>query len=500
MDEISGNCGPSVWRFARVTRAHVAIDAAEYFANIQQAMLGARQRILLIGWDFDTRIRLGTGRRWWNRPSRKRHPARIGAFIPWLCARTPGLEVRVLKWNFGALKFFFRGSMIIDLVRWYFSRSIKLRFDAAHPFGCSQHQKVVVIDDTFAVCGGIDITSNRWDTREHREHDERRRGRGGKLYEPWHDTTMLVEGEAATALADLGRERWHQAGGKLIEPCAPQETSPWPEKLHAQFENVEIGIARTRAAWNGVDAVHEVEGLFVEHIRRAKRFIYAENQYFASRAIAEAIARRVAEPDPPEIVLINPQSAEGWLEEVAMDGARVRLSHAIAENDKLGRFRIYIPYASEGTPIYVHSKLMIVDDEVIRVGSANMNNRSLGLDSECDLFIDAARPGNGHAMPAIRRLRHSLIAEHCGLPLDQVAAELGETGSMIDFINTAHMPGKKLAPFALRPLTEAEKAVADNALLDPERPEDLFEPIMQRRRILFRKGGFLRRPGERKLG
>ena len=54
--------------------------------------------------------------------------------------------------------------------------------------------------------------------------------------------------------------------------------------------------------------------------------------------------------------------------------------------------------------------------------------------------------------------------------------------------------GKYLEPFSLRPLTDAEKAVADNALLDPERPEELFEPI-GRRRGLFRRGGFLRRPG-----
>jgi phosphatidylserine/phosphatidylglycerophosphate/cardiolipin synthase-like enzyme len=488
---------PIEWRFYRATRAHVAIDAAAYFANIQQAMLRARQRILLIGWDFDTRIRLGTGRRWWNRPSRKRHPARLGAFVIWLCERTPGLEVCLLKWKFGSFKFFMRGSMIADLVRWWLHARIKLRFDSAHPLGCSHHQKIVAIDDRFAACGGIDVTSNRWDTREHREDDPRRKGIGGKGYGPWHDVTMLVEGEIAGALADLGRERWHQGGGSLIPLCAPQDSSPWPASLKAEFHDVEIGIARTRAAWNGLSELREVEALFVEHIARARRFIYAESQYFASRAIAEAIARRVAEPDPPEIVLINPHTAEGWLEVVAMDGARVRLCHAIAERDHRRRFRIFVPHASGGTPIYVHAKLMIVDDEVLRVGSANMNNRSLGLDSECDLFIDAARPGNEHAQPAIRRLRHSLLAEHLGLSAEAVAAALDGNGSMIALAESAPRSGKCLQPFALRPLTEAEKAVADNALLDPERPEDLFEPIMRRRLGLFRKGGFLRSPGER---
>ncbi|HEX4847688.1 MAG TPA: phospholipase D-like domain-containing protein [Novosphingobium sp.] len=485
---------PSVWRFARASRAHVVIDAAAYFAHMQQAMLAARQRIHMIGWDFDTRVRLGPGRKIYNLPDRDVQPARLGPFVLWLVRRTKGLQVRVLKWNFGALKFIFRGSMILDLIRWFLSPAIDFKFDAAHPLGCSHHQKIIVIDDRFAVCGGIDMTSDRWDTPEHLEEDpRRRRPYGTRLYGPWHDLSMLVEGDAAAALAELGRERWTQAGGAPLLPCAPQPETPWPANLKAEFRDVEVGIARTRSAWAGLDEVREIEALFVEHIRRAKRFIYAESQYFASRAVAEAIAERVAEPDPPEIVLINPESAEGWLEQAAMDGARVRLCHAIAERDHRQRFRIFIPYNSAGTPIYVHSKTMIVDDEIVRIGSANMNNRSMGLDSECDLFIDAARPGNDHARAPIERLRITLLAEHLGMAPEKVAAELAALGSMIALIETAPKDRKRLEPFGLRPLTDAEKAVADNALLDPERPEELFEPF-SRKRGLFRRGGFLLRP------
>lgn len=483
----------SAWRFVRASRAHVVVDAAAYFAHMQAAMLRARQQILLIGWDVDTRIRLAGGRRWFDRPNRRVHPARLGWFVIWLVQRTRGLQVRVLKWRFSSIRFLLRGSMIIDLIRWFRHPGIRFKFDAAHPIGCSHHQKIVVIDDRFAACGGIDMTSGRWDTRDHIEGDARREAPNGKPYDPWHDVTMLVEGEAATALAELGRSRWAHAGGRPLEPCMPQIHTPWPANLKAQFTDVEIGIARTQAAWGDLPEVREVEALFVEHIRRARRFIYAENQYFASRVIAEAIAERLHEPDPPEIVLINPASAEGWLEQAAMDGARVRLCHAIEEADTQKRFRIYIPYTSGGTPIYVHAKLMIVDDEVVRVGSSNMNNRSLGLDTECDLFIDAARPGNGHAADAIRKLRIALIAEHCGIQTAEAEAELARHGSISAMIEAQSTQTNHLRPFALRPLSEGEKAVADNALLDPERPEQLFEPF-SKRRGLFRIGGFLRRP------
>jgi phosphatidylserine/phosphatidylglycerophosphate/cardiolipin synthase-like enzyme len=485
----------SVWRYVRASRAHVVIDAAAYFALMQQAMLKARQRIHMIGWDFDTRVRLGPGRKFYNLPDQDVQPARLGPFVLWLIRRTEGLQVRVLKWNFGALKFIFRGSMILDLIRWWFSRSIDFKFDSAHPLGCSHHQKMIVIDDSFAVCGGIDMTSDRWDTPEHLEEDpRRRRPYGTRLYGPWHDLSMLVEGEAAAALAELGRERWMQAGAVPLEPCGPQDESAWPAALKAEFRDVEIGIARTRSAWGKLSEVREVEALFVEHIRRAKRFIYAESQYFASRVVAEAIAEKVAEPNPPEIVLINPESAEGWLEQTAMDGARVRLCHAISQRDHLQRFRIFIPRNAAGTAIYVHSKTMIVDDEIVRIGSANMNNRSMGLDSECDLFIDAARPGNDHARAPIERLRLTLLAEHTGLNREKVRESLTRHGSMIELIENAPRTGKRLDPFVLRPLTDAEKAVADNALFDPERPEELFEPFNSRHG-LFRRGGFLRRPG-----
>ncbi len=489
----------SVWRFAVASRAHVVIDAAAYFALIHEAMLKARQRIMLVGWDFDTRIRLAGGRRWWNLPRRKRFPARLGAFIIWLVKQNKGLQVRVLKWNFGALKFIFRGSMILDLARWYAAPEIDFKFDSAHPLGCSHHQKIVVIDDRFAVCGGIDMTSDRWDLPEHYEQDARRLKINGKPYGPWHDLTMMVEGDAATALGALGRQRWEQAGGDPMEACAPQDDSAWPDRLNAEFHNVEVGIARTRAAYRTIGEVREIENLFIEQIGRAKKFIYAESQYFASRKIAEAIALKLAEPDPPEIILINPLTAEGWLEQAAMDGARVRLLHAIAEKDHAKRFRIYVPLASAGTPIYVHSKMMIVDDEIVRIGSANMNNRSMGLDSECDVFIDAARPANAGAdvIRAIRGVRLCLIAEHCGLEIDKVEALLDEYGSMAEAIDAASMPGKRLVKFELRPLTDTEIAVADSTLFDPERPEELFEP-MSRRRGLFRKGGILRRPSKGK--
>lgn len=487
--------GKSVWRYAMATKAHVVIDAADYFELMRESMCKARQRIFMIGWDFDTRILLSAGRRWWKLGKRGRYPARLGSFILWLGHRTPGLEIRLLKWNVAMLKSIFRGTMVIDLARWAMSRSIDFKFDSAHPVGCSHHQKIVVIDDKLAVCGGIDMTTDRWDTREHVHDDKRRRRPTGRSYGPWHDVTMMMEGDVANALGELGRERWKVAGGEDLAPCRPQEESLWPDALEAEFENVEIGIARTRAEWSDQPQVAEIENLFVEQIARAKRFIYAETQYFASRRIAEAICQRLMEPDPPEFLIINPLTADGWLEQVAMDSARVELVRTVRQVDHAGRFHIFVPYTSGGTPIYVHAKLTIVDDEMLRVGSANMNNRSMGLDSECDVFIDMARPANAHVGPKITGLRHSLLAEHCGIAEDEIGPLLETHGSMAAMIQALPREGKHVRPLELKELTEAESAIAKASLLDPERPGEMFEPIDKRG--LFRKRGLLHRIAKR---
>jgi phosphatidylserine/phosphatidylglycerophosphate/cardiolipin synthase-like enzyme len=477
----------SVWRYAKATRAHAVIDAAPYFEIIQAAMMNAKCRIMLIGWDFDTRIDLTRSRRKKGDP-----PKRLGEFILWLADRTPGLEIKLLKWNFGALKMLGRGTTLIDVAKWAMHKQIQLKLDSAHPAGCSHHQKIVVIDDKMAACGGIDMTADRWDTREHEDNNPKRKRPNGKAYGPWHDCTMLVEGEAASALAELSRARWELAGGDPMEPCPADIPSPWPEFLKAEFQYVETGISRTRAEYNDAGEIREIQELFLEQIARAKKFIYAENQYFASPKIADAIAKRMKEANPPEIIIVNPETADGWLEQKAMDGARVQLLRAIGEHDKKDRFAIYYPTTKAGESIYVHAKLMIVDDTILRIGSANMNNRSLGLDSECDIFIDIARPANANVGDTIKALRTSLIAEHTGLSPEKVALLLADGKSMRAIIENEKGDGHRLVRLELADLTDAEKTLAENATLDPESAEEMFEPFASPG--LFSRSRLLRSP------
>ena len=460
--------GRNCWRIARADKAAVIVDANDYYRIIAAAMAAAQKRIFIVGWDFDTRVALT--------PDEHGKGETLGRFFLRLAKDKPDRQIDILKWNFGALKQFFHASAVIWLLRWKRTKAIDYRYDSSHPLGCSHHQKIVVIDDRLAACGGIDIAGSRWDTPQHLDDDPHRMTPNGKPFEPWHDATMLMQGDVAGTLSELGRERWKTATRGDLRPIEPCDQA-WPEGLEVMFADVDIAISRTRAAYNDLPEVREIEALYIDMIAATKRFLYIENQYLTSARIAAAMARRLAEPDPPEFVLVMPRHAHGWLEQTAMDGTRVKLAKAIIKSDHAKRFRIYVPVTKRGTDIYVHAKVAILDDRLLRVGSSNLNNRSQGLDSECDVIIDAALPANHGSEGAMTALRHRLLAEHLGCAPEDVAAREQEYGSMIGAIEALCGDGKTLAPLPMEELGEVEAFIADRELLDPEQPEGLFEPM-----------------------
>ncbi|MCZ4341217.1 phospholipase D-like domain-containing protein [Sphingomonadaceae bacterium G21617-S1] len=481
--------GSNCWRIEPAERFAVIVDAADYFRVARDAMLEAREQILLVGWDVDPRILLDPDRV--GQGGDDEPPNCLADFIPWLAKRRPDLRINLLIWNMGFIKMLGRGLSIFTLAHWRLMRHVSIRFDSSHPIGATHHQKILVIDDSVAMCGGIDMTCDRWDTPEHRDGDKRRTRPSGKPYMPWHDTAGMVDGSAAKALGELARERWHRATGKTL-PVPSTHAAPWPASVEPLVRDRAVAIARTVPKTEGVEEAREIEQLYLDMIAAAKRFIYADNQYFASRRVAEAIARRLRERNGPEIVIVNPTSADGWLQEKVMGSARAALLATLGDIDRHDRFDIYTPVTEGGKAIYVHSKLMIVDDRILRVGSSNMNNRSMGLDSECDIAIEGEVPGE--ADPAIRGLRERLMAEHLGTSPEAVRDAFDKTGSLIGTIECLRGQGKTLMPFDPGDWSDATLAIGATEALDPESVDERFEPLSNRG--LFR--GFLRR-GTRQL-
>lgn len=461
----------NAWRVEQAERVAVIVDAKDYFRAARDAMLEARRQILLIGWDFDARIRLGE-----PTPLAPDAPVKVGAFITWLVRRNPDLQVYLLRWDIGALKTYLRPTTLMTTARWVMHPRIHPKLDRTHPHGASHHQKIVVIDDCVAFCGGIDMTGGRWDTRAHRDDEPGRANPGPSQHMPWHDATTALQGPVAGALGELCRDRWQIAGGERIEAPGPHEPC-WPDCLTPDFRDVPVAISRTQPEMKGLEAIREIEHLYLDLIASARRWIYAESQYFASRRIAEAIARRLDEPDGPEIVIVNPQHADGWLEQAAMDTARARLIEALRRRDRHRRLRVYHPFTAGGEPVYVHAKVLVIDDAVLRVGSSNFNNRSLRLDTECDVTLVADTAGDEVSRTIVAR-RDDLIAEHLGREADEVAGAIAQHGSLIGAIEALRREeGRTLRPYEVPDLTAVSAWLADHEALDPENPDDMFEPI-----------------------
>src|SRR3982751_5254929 len=238
------------------------------------------------------------------------------------------------------------------------------------------------------------------------------------------------------------------------------------------------GIALTARRGDGpappprgeVPAVKEVEKLYLDMIAAAKKTLYIENQYFTAPRIAAALEKRLQEPDGPEIVLVLRLLSHGWLEEHTMHVLRTRLIAKLRKADKNGRFRVYYPHVpglKEGCCVDVHSKVMIVDDRVLRVGSSNLCNRSLGLDTEADIAIEAR--GRPQVANAIRRFRDRLVAEHLGVPVEKLRVEIERVGTVNGAIQVLMHEGRSMRE--LDHLPEWSDAVINvAAVADPDEP------------------------------
>lgn len=469
--EVGKNC----WRVARAERAAFIIDGEDYFAAVREALVRARRSIFIIGWDLHSELRLVRDDR------RDDYPTTLGKLLDALASERRDLEIHILNWDFAMIYAMEREFFPSYKLQWKSHKRVHFCLDGEHPVGGSQHQKLVVVDDSVAFAGGLDLSKWRWDTRAHRIDDPRRTDPDGAQYPPFHDVQMVVDGEAATALAELARERWSVAGQDAAPVQPVSGEAPWPPGIHPDLENVAIGIARTLPAHGERGEVREVEALYLDAVAAARRFIYIENQYLSSHTVGQALGRRLREEDGPEVIVVMPRETGGWLEQHTMDVLRGRLLRGLREADRHDRLRVYYPRLSEEPPValMVHAKVMVVDDRFVRVGSSNLSNRSMGLDSECDLAFELS-DDDAHA-EVISAFRRSLLAEHLGVEQAELDAAEHKQASLIVAVESLRGGARTLEPLDTDIPEEVDQWVPESRLIDPEQPvepEQLLEYVV----------------------
>ena len=458
--------GRNCWRVEQTDRASVLVDGCDYFRHLEDALHKARRSIQIIGWDFDSRIRL-------RQDLSEEVSPPLGTLLRQLVERHRDLRVDILVWSLSLLHAPGETLPLLFGAEWQDHPRIRVKLDTFHPFYAAHHQKIVCIDEKLAFVGGIDLTVQRWDTPEHLVDDPRRLDPDGEPYAPVHDLQMVVDGDPAEALCRIVQERHAKAGMDDAAPktCGPEpERDLWPEGLLPAFRDTPVAIARSEPSYRGRAEVHEAQTLNLDAIASAQRSIYIEAQYMTAKSIGKAIARRLAEQDGPEVVVVMTHESHGLLERIVMGSNRDRLIRRLDKADRQGRLRILFPVvpASEGEKqVLVHSKLFIVDDRFIRIGSSNLNNRSIALDTECDLAVEASDP---ERRLAIATVRNRLLAEHLDCAPQAVADEIARSGSLISAVDRLNVQPRGLRPFeALRDKGSDEPTFA-TSVLDPKRP------------------------------
>jgi len=320
------------------------------------------------------------------------------------------IDVRVLLWAGAPAPVFSPSRSTVRDVQGELTRgtAVQCALDGhERPMHC-HHEKLVIIDDEIAFVGGIDLTSlggDRFDTNDHPM-----RGRLG-----WHDSASRIEGPAVADVAAHFRARWHAVTEeKLEEPLSPPEASgpielqvvrTVPEKIYDFLANGDFRIleAYTRA------------------LRSATRLVYLESQFLWSAQVVEILSAKLRRPPTEEfrvVVLLPAKPNNG------ADCTRGQLAALIRADDGAGRFLACTLSSRTGNlsgPLYVHSKIGIVDDAWMTVGSANLNEHSFFNDTEMNVIT---------CDPALARAtRLRLWSEHLELPLEEVS---GDPSAVVD--------------------------------------------------------------------
>ncbi|MGI4984206.1 MAG: VTT domain-containing protein [Janthinobacterium lividum] len=461
--------GSNCWRVAHADRFRMLVDGAAYFTALRQAIVNARQTVFILGWDIDSRMQLVPG------GAHDGFPEPLAEFLHAIVARRPTLRIYVLSWDFAMLYAFEREWLPVFRMGWHAHRRFVFKQDGRHPLGGSHHQKVVLIDDRLAFVGGLDLTRSRWDTSEHAAQHPLRRDADGDAYAPFHDVQVMFDGAAAGAIGELVRERWLRANGRRVAlRTARMRASahdPWPQGCAVDIENVDLAICRTEPEYAGRAPVQEIRQMYMDAVHRARHAIFCENQYFTSGIVGAALLQRLSEPDGPEVAILSRRVEGGWLQEVTMGVLRARLHRSLRQTAHgAARYRMYCPEVPGlgDACVNVHSKVMVVDDDLLFVGSANLNNRSMVLDTECNVALDGA--GDARIGAAIARMRDRLLAEHLGESVETVARQMAQSGSLIGTIETLRGGPRTLVPHDPVVAPDIDALVPGESVIDPETP------------------------------
>jgi phosphatidylserine/phosphatidylglycerophosphate/cardiolipin synthase-like enzyme len=431
--------------WAEGNRVRALIDGAQYFACLLDTWneLGRGDMVLLTDWRGDGDERLGG-----------REGTELAAVLVDLVHR--GVDVRGLVWRSHPDQAHLSEQEAIQLAETVNEAGGELLLDERVRRAGSHHQKLVLVRhpgneaDDVAFVGGIDLCRGRRDDARH-NGDPQAIDIGPRYGDraPWHDVQAEIRGPSIGDLAHTFRERWNdptpldhrnpwraRIARLAREPRHPAPLPP-PPAVPGTAGPHAVQVLRTYPRKRppypfAVDGERSIARAYVKAFRRARRLIYIEDQYLWSAEVTATLADALRRNDELALIALVPRYPEQG-GRASEPPERVGHDEAVGQVRAAGgdRVAVYDLENEDGTPVYVHAKVCVVDDVWAMVGSDNLNLRSWSHDSElsCAVLdetrderepVDPAGLGDG-ARRFARDLRLRLSAEHLGRAADDAA-------------------------------------------------------------------------------
>jgi phosphatidylserine/phosphatidylglycerophosphate/cardiolipin synthase-like enzyme len=459
------------------------VHGVDYFARLLEVVetTGPGDRIFLTDWRGDSdELLTSTG------PT-------IGELLSSAARR--GVEVRALLWRSHSNKGRLNAQENEHLGTIINAAGGEALLDERVRRGGSHHQKLVVVrrdgrpEEDVAFVGGIDLSHGRRDDATHAGDPQ-----APPLDErygptpPWHDAMAEIRGPAVSHVLDTFSERWddptpldHRNPYRAVMhrlARMPRHPEPLPRRWETPPEAGphHVQILRTypvkRPAYPfAPEGERSIARAYSHAFSKARRLIYVEDQYFWSDAVARTLADALTRAPELQVIAVVPRYPE---EDNRTSGPPMMLGQRLAWEQlrEAGgdRFAMFDLDNAARTPIYVHAKVCVVDDQWMTIGSDNFNLRSWTHDSEVTCAVVDA----DGVLP--RKLRASLWAEHLGLPPND--ARLADPGDAValwaDRVGAPESRIRRHEPAAVSARTRLWAGPAYRTLLDPDgRPRAL---------------------------
>jgi phosphatidylserine/phosphatidylglycerophosphate/cardiolipin synthase-like enzyme len=402
--EIDGRRGDGT-AWTEGNRVEVLVDGAAYFSRLYTTLVSLKRgdSVLFTDWQ-------GDGDELLDGPG-----TTIGGVLADVARRS--VQVRGLLWRSHPRQAHFAEQSNTALAKMVDEAGGEIVLDERVRRGGSHHQKLVVIrhdralDKDVAFVGGIDLCHGRRDDSRHAgdcqavELDDRYGNRP-----PWHDVQLEVRGPTVGDLAFTFRERWQDptpldhrnpwriAARRLThqprhpDPLPSESVDPAPQGTHA------VQVLRTYPAKRppfpfAPEGERSIARAYLKAFRRARRLVYVEDQYLWSLQAAHALADALQRHRELHVVAVVPRYPDRGGRATSA-ASRIGREYVTDILHRAGgdRVAIYDLENADGTPIYVHAKVCVIDDVLLVVGSDNLNRRSWTHDSEMSCSVIDTEP------------------------------------------------------------------------------------------------------------